>query len=304
MISTTDYSFLEKRFNEVPIGSIPEDYKNSPKTNLDELSEFGITCLKNHIPVPLIDDIKNNLQLKIDSLTDLSRPRDLRNTDNNKSNIKIQRLNDEDFNKGEKFFRNITDNIQVKDPILVMPEILKIALDKKIISICASFFNALPKLTYLKLIKNYANKLNRFDTQYFHYDENAIKLLKVFVYLNDVNNNTEGPFCYVRKSHLNAKKNWGKSVRYSDAEVEIMEDKKNIMEVTAKKGDVIVANTVALHRGLKPISKDRNILIINYGMHQDYTFDNKLDKTAKISREIFNKLDSDQKQVASLLEKI
>ena len=83
-----------------------------------------------------------------------------------------------------------------------LPEILKIALDNKIISICASFFNALPKLTYLKLIKNYANKLSRFDTQYFHYDENAIKLLKVFVYLNDVNNNTEGPFCYVRKSIL------------------------------------------------------------------------------------------------------
>ena len=40
MISTTDYSFLEKRFSEVPIGSIPEDYKNSPKTNLDELSDI------------------------------------------------------------------------------------------------------------------------------------------------------------------------------------------------------------------------------------------------------------------------
>ena len=33
-------------------------------------------------------------------------------------------------------------------------------------------------------------------------------------------------------------------------------------------------------------------------MHQDNTFDNNLNKTAKISRDIFNKLDSDEKQVA------
>ena len=34
------------------------------------------------------------------------------------------------------------------------------------------------------------------------------------------------------------------------------------------------------------------------------TFDDKLDITARISKEIFNKLDSDQKAVASLLEKV
>ena len=187
---------------------------------------FGITCLKNHIPVPLIDDIKNNLLLKIDSLKDLSRPRDLRNTDNNKSNIKIKRLNDEDFNKGENFFRNITDNIQVQDPVLVMPEILKIALDKKIISLCASFFNALPKLTYLKL-NNYANKLSKFDTQYFHYDENAIRILKVYIYLNDVNNNTEGPI--LLSFLIYRKKNWGKSIRYRMLKFKLWKVK-NIME--------------------------------------------------------------------------
>ena len=36
----------------------------------------------------------------------------------------------------------------------------------------------------------------------------------------------------------------------------------------------------AFHRGLKPKKKDRNIVIINYGMHVDFTFNNKFDITS------------------------
>ena len=146
--------------------------------------------------------------------------------------------------------------------------------------------------------------MSNFDTQFYHYDENAIKLLKAFVYLNDVTEEEHGPFCYVKKSHFAAEENWGKSVRYTDQQVAEMASPDDINPIFAKKGDIILANTVALHRGLKPKTQDRNILIVNYGLHQDYTFNNQLDITSRVNSSTFDSRTKEEKLAMSLLERV
>ena len=67
---------------------------------------------------------------------------------------------------------------------------------------------------------------------------------------------------------------------------------------------MIIANKVAFHRGLKPKKKDRNIVIINYGMHVDFTFNNKFDITSNINKVDFKKQNSLNQSILSLLNKI
>ena len=77
----------------------------------------------------------------------------------------------------------------------------------------------------------------------------------------------------------------------------------DINPIFAKKGDIILANTVALHRGLKPKTQDRNILIVNYGLHQDYTFNNQLDITSRVNSSTFDSRTKEEKLAMSLLER-
>jgi hypothetical protein len=74
----------------------------------------------------------------------------------------------------------------------------------------------------------------------------------------------------------------------------------NISKLSAKKGDVIIANTNGFHRGIKPISYDRNIIIINYCIHEEYSFNYKKDLKIKIPKKITDSLDNDLKNIFDL----
>ena len=76
------------------------------------------------------------------------------------------------------------------------------------------------------------------------------------------------------------------------------------MPILAKRGDVIIANTVAFHKGLKPIKKNRNILILNYGLHMDYSLNNKPDIKAKISKKDYKLQSKENRIILDLLEKV
>ena len=77
----------------------------------------------------------------------------------------------------------------------------------------------------------------------------------------------------------------------------------SIVPILAKKGDIVVANTIAFHKGTKPKTKDRYIIIFNFGLHKDY-IGYKPDVTPAISRKFFDSIsDINQKKILTLLEK-
>ena len=54
----------------------------------------------------------------------------------------------------------------------------------------------------------------------------------------------------------------------------------SIKKITAKAGDLIVANTTGFHRGTKPDNRERIMLTLNYVIHQERNLDKKF-KTKK-----------------------
>jgi hypothetical protein len=271
---------------------------------LSNLNRDGYCVLKKVFTKQYIDGLNSNFQKQVKGLNNISIPRDLRLKNKNIENIDLPKINDALFLSGEKEFRKFTDSIKLKDPLINLPELIDCSLNKRIISIASNYFGCIPYLTFLKCVKTYNNKIKEHDTQHFHIDENSSKLLKVFIYLNDVDTEDDGPFYYIKESFRDINKQWGKRARWEDKYIENIYGSKNMIPILAKRGDVVIANTVAFHRGLKPVRKDRNIIILNYGMHVDFTFNNKFDITSSILKEDLENQSPLNRSVLSLLKKV
>ena len=148
-------------------------------------------------------------------------------------------------------------------------DLLKLADDKFILSNITQYFGFKPYLREINVSVDYKYK-NEADspkfTQLFHRDPDDLKLIKVFFYLNDVNNEN-GPFQYVLKSHL---KPW-KDVEYYHNENSKRNSEKEIYTAIGKKGTMIFADTNGLHRGLVLKEKFRVMLTLMYTSNKPIT---------------------------------
>jgi ectoine hydroxylase-related dioxygenase (phytanoyl-CoA dioxygenase family) len=302
-LEITDLKFLENIYNNAFKKrkiKYPSKVQNKIKNiETNDLNNNGYVILKNHYEKSFID----NFYLKFDTLikdhNNIRRSRDLRSAQNDKDNIYIDKISDEVFKSGLDTIKKYSDNVQLVDSLFKIPDLFKIILDKKILSIANDFFGVLPAFTYIKMVRNFCNKFKEFDTQHFHIDENSSKILKIFIYLNDVDKNG-GPFCFVKKSHKNKEKFWGKKPRWTQEEIKEKFRSENIHELTCKRGDVIIANTNGFHRGLKPVTVDRNIIIINYCIHEEYSFNYKKDLKINVPKKIVDKLENENRGIFDL----
>ncbi len=161
--------------------------------------------------------------------------------------------------------------VSVANPFLVFPNLADIVLHKKILDAAVAYFQAMPMLSYVKITQSFANNLPDFDTQYWHFDSGAKKIFKVLIYLNDVDREG-GPFSYVTTSNSKRFRGWNLKSRFTDMDVVKNYTEGNMYVCEGKVGDVIFAETTGLHKGLKPISSDRSILIFNFTMHPEVGF--------------------------------
>lgn len=176
----------------------------------------------------------------------------------------------------------ITNYVSLKNPILSLPQIT-LFLNKRLYNLIQSYFKSQIGLTSINLRKSFVNNLNDADTNFYHKDENSWNLLKVFIYLNDVGNNS-GPFVYVKKTHKDLSLNILKNYRISDDVINNNFSQDKIVNLTGKVGDIIIANTRGLHKGKKVISDERNMLTFTFGIHDEY-FDKK--SKVKIDKSIY-----------------
>ena len=190
---------------------------STDRKHLNSLNQKGYCIVRNVFSKKFIDSLRLEFAKEIKKLENISCPRDLRLQKKNIEQIYLPKLDEKTFLQGEKKFKNFTDSIKLKDPLINIPRIIQVALNKRIISICSNFFGYIPYLTFLKCVKTFKNRLKEHDTQYFHIDENSVKLLKVFIYLNDVNSKKDGPFYYIQDSFKNIEKKWGKNARWNES---------------------------------------------------------------------------------------
>ncbi len=175
--------------------------------------------------------------------------------------------------KGVNFYRNLTNGRSLIDPILRIKEIADLVTDDNILNFVKKNLNEDKiYIGYIKLRRFFNNDINNFDTNFFHTDDNCDKILKCIVYLDDIVKIEDGPFVYVKGSHKQKFENKDNINKYSrtDQEIENFYSLDNIKQLYGKKGTLLFANTLGYHKGVKPKSKDRYALYINYVCEEEY----------------------------------
>tara|TARA_Y100000401_G_scaffold55649_1_gene43954 strand:- start:1222 stop:2166 length:945 start_codon:yes stop_codon:yes gene_type:complete len=189
--------------------------------------------------------------------------------------------------------------LSVPEPLYNVPEISDIIFDKTLVGVAKSFFECTPAIGTLNLRKSFVNDLNADGTTLYHVDPNSPYFFKAFVYLKDVDNVEDGPFTYVEGSVDNKPDNLLEKYRWQDNEIENFYGKNKIKHLTAKKGDVVFAMTTGFHKGQKCVSKDRELLTIDYVCHPD-SWDIK--KSMLIKRDTFLNLQKEDIPLTDFLK--
>lgn len=190
--------------------------------------------------------------------------------------------------------------VRTKNVLLDYPT-KDIAFNQPIIDICNTYYQHIPFLSNINIKRNFASRPQVTETLKYHEDPEADKLIKVFIYLNDVDIN-HGPFTYVRGSHKLKIPNNKSKIRWTDDEIEAFYGKDNIHHLTGSAGDVIIADTSGFHKGLHLKEDQRTMLTLYYLSEKVKIKPSQVE--AKMSTQMYNELSVALKPVAYFTGKL
>ncbi|MBC8035994.1 MAG: phytanoyl-CoA dioxygenase family protein [Rhizobiales bacterium] len=146
--------------------------------------------------------------------------------------------------------------------------LVKLALDKKLLEIVSQYLGLWPRLHAIGAWLNFPTKEQAVEAQLWHRDPEDLKLIKVFIYLADVDANS-GPFSYIPKTHPfsdgAAKTPVHKDFkRITDDEMRVTFPSDSWLKCTGPAKTMILADTVGYHRGGKPTEGVRVLITFTY----------------------------------------
>ena len=148
-------------------------------------------------------------------------------------------------------------SIVSKNTIMKNSEILKWGLNEQLLAIVENYIGLPPLFPGIYLRRDVANS-KQTGTRYWHIHGEDSKIIKVIIYLEDVEKN-DGPFCYIPRSSITTEKFEvfnGSRVNDEDVTKKIPERFQN--ECTGPAGTVIFVDTCSVwHRGKTGTNKDR-----------------------------------------------
>jgi hypothetical protein len=151
--------------------------------------------------------------------------------------------------------------------------IMQVALHQKLTDIVSTYFNEQALLRYVDFWYSIAsgNKNNKREySQNWHRDPEDLRMLKVFIYLNDVDERN-GAFEYITCSTRNNK--FGNVFPYDnehpdnypeETELRKLIPAEHFVKGSGKKGTVILCDTHGFHRGGYCIDGDRKLMTLMY----------------------------------------
>lgn len=167
----------------------------------------------------------------------------------------------------EEYLKSVVPYVAIEQPLFNCPSIKEIVFHDLLEEIASVYLNCKPAVGTFNLRKTFVNTLPDQATQLYHCDKNSIKLLKFFVYLNDVGP-FDGPLTIVEGSHRRKPDTWESKYRWTDKEIEELYPGL-VRNIEAKAGDLIIGATTGFHKGLKPIANERSMLTVNYTIHPE-----------------------------------
>lgn len=166
--------------------------------------------------------------------------------------------------------RNYTNFVSLKNPLLICPELVEILREENIFKTIAGYLGPRFALSGSNIRKSYVTDFDDADTNKWHVDGNAGKLLKLFIYLNDVIDYAHGPTEYIIGSHLSKYRGWDASYRIPDQTLRTNYRDEDFISLTGKYGEVRIADTTGFHRGIKVVQKDRIMITLNFCTHPEF----------------------------------
>jgi len=153
--------------------------------------------------------------------------------------------------------------------ILENHNVQKLLVDNSLLSLIQGYLGSLPIVDIVTMWWTSAFKSSPDceAAQSWHFDMDRPKWLKVFFYLTDVGPEN-GPHSFIEGTHRRfgipfALRSKG-YVRLTDEEISNHFTKERIVQMTGKRGTVIVEDTRGLHKGMPVITGDRLILQFEY----------------------------------------
>ena len=179
---------------------------------------------------------------------------------------------------GPSSYRELTNSARLRQPILAVPSLADFALNEFFIDTADSYLGDKSQLNNIDVRMHFVNDLPGFDVNFFHHDDNlpsSHNFFKVFIPLTIAGCIEDGLTQYIPKSY---RRNFAYDFinEYGHftgkhADLEKAYGKDPIVSLTSRPGDIYMADTLnGLHRGTKPITEDRFIVIINYGKIPEY----------------------------------
>ena len=192
---------------------------------------------------------------------------------------------------------------QVAHPLLNCDSVFDIVFDDNVIEIAKNYFNCVPAVTNVQLRKSKATEIIEHNipgngqTTLFHCDKDSPRFIKFFFYLDDVDD-TNGPFTYVKESHIKKFEGWDSKYRWKHREIRSIYGEDNIIRCTGNVGDLVIGNTSGFHKGTKVEKGERTLLSVYYSVHPTEwrsTFG------GKIRKEHFDSLPEHKRPLADFL---
>lgn len=140
----------------------------------------------------------------------------------------------------------------------------RFALNSSLLNIANGYFQMYGKLRYYNVWKTFASQGDARESQLWHFDREDNYILKLFLYLDDVDEGT-GPFTYAPGTHRKGRFATiepkffmeGGVRRTTDEQMNEAFPKENWKKGIGKKGTIILADTRGFHKGGEARSKDR-----------------------------------------------
>jgi hypothetical protein len=155
---------------------------------------------------------------------------------------------------GDKYKKMTADN-----------PMLRIAGNKRLVDLVNNYLGLLSHLRYCDIWQTFIAESGPIRSQNWHRDPEDFRLVKMFIYLNDVDE-TAGPFCYAKGSHTKGanfhdpewfREDGRKNNRSTDEQVAKVVPQDQWVSATGKAGTVILADTRGLHKGGFATHKER-----------------------------------------------
>ena len=167
-------------------------------------------------------------------------------------------------NNEKSFMINLLDEKDVPN----IPGLLDFILDYKILDPVSNYLKTIPFLAYVKIFYSLPNQTT-ISSQLFHCDTEDDNLIKLFFYLDDVDENN-GPFVFIPKDKslavMRSNKYQGK--RLEDDEVYSSINSNDAIKFIGQKGSGLAIDTCrCLHYGSRENKKTRKLLMVQFTNH-------------------------------------